>query len=42
MFFHHVQEVDDPASDGDSDHTESEGHSSGNSKNTIASECEVS
>ena len=25
MFFHNVQEVDDPASDGDSDHTDSEG-----------------
>ena len=38
MFFHHVQEVDDPASDGDSDHTDSEG--SVDSKNTC--ECELS
>ena len=38
MFFHHVQEVDDPASDGDSDHTDSEG--SVDSENTC--ECEVS
>ena len=38
MFFHHVQEVDDPASDGDSDHTDSEG--SMDSKNTC--ECELS
>ena len=36
--FHHVQEVDDPASDGDSDHTDSEG--SVDSKNTC--ECEMS
>ena len=38
MFFHHIQEVDDPASDGDSDHTDSEG--SVDSKNTC--ECELS
>ena len=38
MFFHHVQEVDDPASDGDSDHSDSEG--SVNSKNTC--ECAIS
>ena len=37
MFFHHVQEVDDPASDGDSDHTDSEGTLY--SKNTC--ECEL-
>ena len=38
MFFHNVQEVDDTASDGDSDHTDSEG--SVDSKNTC--ECELS
>ena len=34
---HHLQEVDDPASDGDSDHTDSEG--SVDSKNTMSREC---
>ena len=38
MFFHHVQEVDDPASDGASNHTDNEG--SVDSKNTC--ECEMS
>ena len=38
MFFHHVQEVDDPASDGASNHTDNEG--SVDSKNTC--ECELS